>query len=172
MNIDKELNSLRKFGKEERSSFPYWFNHWTAYNLVAIKCGKWRLKYLFHDWYKPWLKLFMPYEDVQKFHREHSNHHLEWMNKKIGDIENYDDFKWFSTIYHILHDYDYDGTIIDWECSRYTKDASPLTAYEEYEKLFDFNGEKFLEKYPNVKSYYAYVSKRFRESLKKLKLID
>ena len=68
--------------------------------------------------------------------------------------------------------YDYDGTIIDWECSRYTKDASPLTAYEEYEKLFDFNGEKFLEKYPNVKSYYAYVSKRFRESLRKLKLMN
>jgi len=170
MNIDKELNSLRKFDKEDRSSFPYWFNHWAAYNLVAIKCGHWRLKYLFHDWYKPWLKLFMPYEDVQKFHRTHSNHHLEWLDNKIDEANS--DTNCFLKVYDLLHKYDYDGTIIDWECSRYTKEAAKLTAYEEYNKLFNFGEDKFLEKYPQVKPYYAYVSKRFRESLRKLKLMD
>ena len=66
------------FGKEDRSTFKYWFAHWCAFNMTALNLKCWKFKYLFHDWYKPWLKLFMSYKKLQKFHRYHSNHHLEY----------------------------------------------------------------------------------------------
>jgi len=56
----------------------------------------------------------MPYEKVQKFHRLHSRHHLEYPGER-----------------------DWEAMIIDWECSRYTKQASPRTAKEELERLLD-----------------------------------
>ncbi len=56
----------------------------------------------------------MPYEKVQKFHRLHSRHHLEYPGEK-----------------------DWEAMMIDWECSRYTKQASPRTAKEELEKLLE-----------------------------------
>ena len=102
------------FSKEDRSSFPYWFAHWCAFNMVALVCKRWKFKYLFHDIEKPWLKLFMPYEKVQKFHRLHSRHHLEYPGER-----------------------DWEAMVIDWECSRYTKQASPRTAKEELERLLD-----------------------------------
>ena len=102
------------FSKEDRSSFPYWFAHWCAFNMVALVCKRWKFKYLFHDFEKPWLRLFMPYEKVQKFHRLHSRHHLEYLGEK-----------------------DWEAMVIDWECSRYTKQESPRTAREELERLLD-----------------------------------
>jgi len=56
----------------------------------------------------------MPYEKVQKFHRTHSRHHLEYPGER-----------------------DWEAMVIDWECSRYTKQASPRTAKEELERLLD-----------------------------------
>ena len=103
---------MNLFTKEERSTFAYWFAHWCAFNMVALNCRAWKFKYLFHDWEKPWLRLFLPYDKVQKFHRTHSRHHLEYCGKK-----------------------DYEGMVIDWECSRFTKEASPLTAREESDRL-------------------------------------
>lgn len=94
------------FNKKERSSFPYWFAHWCAYQMVALNYNCWKPKYLLHDWYKPWLKLILPYEMVSKFHKTHSHHHLQ--NK--------------------YHKYDYEAMVIDWECSRLTKEDSPLNA--------------------------------------------
>ncbi len=103
---------MNLFTKEERSTFAYWFAHWCAFNMVALNCRAWKFKYLFHDWEKPWLRLFLPYDKVQKFHRTHSRHHLEYRGKK-----------------------DYEGMVIDWECGRFTKEASPLTAREESDRL-------------------------------------
>ena len=105
---------MNRFTKEERSTFAYWFAHWCAFNMVALNCKAWKFRYLFHDWEKPWLRLFLPYSKVQNFHRTHSRHHLEYCGWRRKD---------------------YEGMIIDWECSRFTKEASPLTAREELDRL-------------------------------------
>ena len=100
---------FKKFDKSQRSSFYYWFNHWKAFNMVAIELHVWKLKYLFHDIEKPWLKLILrDYAKVQKWHRLHNAHHLEFQDKK-----------------------DWEAMVIDWECGRYTKLAAPRTAIEE-----------------------------------------
>lgn len=98
------------FTKAERASFSYWFAHWCAYNMTALNLKCWKLKYLFHDIEKPWLMLFWrDYDRVQKYHRLHNNHHLEF--KDINKI-------------------DWEAMVIDWECSRFTKISSPLAARE------------------------------------------
>lgn len=104
------------FTKEERSTFPYWFAHWCAFNMTALNLRVWKFKYLFHDIEKPWLRLFWDYERVQRWHRYHNNHHLEYMYRGTVDIE---------------------AMLIDWECSRFTKETSTLTARQEWEKLVD-----------------------------------
>ena len=97
------------FTKEERSSFKYWFAHWCAFQMTALNLKCWKFKYLFHDIEKPWLRLFMSYNKVQQFHRKHNAHHLQ--------------FKYQNRI-------DWEAVVIDWECSRFTKEAAPLTARE------------------------------------------
>lgn len=111
------------FSKDERSSFKYWFAHWCAFNMTALNLKAWKFKYLFHDWYKPWLRLFMPYEKVQRFHRTHSKHHLEWLE--------------LNPINKRALKFDWASMLIDWECSRFTKEASPLDAYGEYLKQIE-----------------------------------
>ena len=118
-NHQEKLNNLTKFDKSQRSTFVYWWNHWKAFQYVALDLGVWRFKYVFHDWYKPWLRLVMPYEKVQKFHRHHAKHHLEW------------------AIDHHWDGVDWVGMIVDWECSRYTKTKSQLNARETMERQID-----------------------------------
>ena len=100
------------FTKEERSKFPYWFAHWCAYNMTALVLKNWKFKYLFHDFEKPWLRLFLPYPKVQQWHRNHNKHHIEyWLKHNKAD---------------------WDGMVIDWECSRHTKEAQPLDAFGQF----------------------------------------
>lgn len=114
MNYDKLLNNLKKFDKDQRSSFTYWWNHWKAYNLVAMKLGVWKPKWLLHDIEKPWLKLLWgDYKRVQKWHKHHNNHHI-FYGRRAG-----------------INKVDWLAAVLDWECSRYTKNAAPLTAREE-----------------------------------------
>lgn len=102
------------FDKSQRSSFKYYFAHLCAFNMTALNLGVWKFKYLFHDFEKPWLMLlWKDYPRVQKWHRTHNRHHLEYAGGKV---------------------YDFEAMVIDWECSRFTKSQSPLTAKEEYEK--------------------------------------
>lgn len=104
------------FTKEERSSFKYWFAHWCAFQMTALNLKHWKFRYLFHDIEKPWLKLLLrDYKKVQNFHRKHNKHHLEY--------------------YFLHHKADWQAMAIDWECSRFTKDASQLTAYQKFEKM-------------------------------------
>ena len=118
LNIILGKMEFKKFDKNQRSSFSYWFNHWKAFNYIAWKLGVWQPKYLLHDIEKPWLKLFLrDYKKVQKWHREHNSHHLEY-----GRI-------------HGLNRMDWLGAIIDWECSRLTKLSALKTAREETERL-------------------------------------
>lgn len=97
------------FTKEERSSFKYWFAHWCAFQMTALNLRCWKLKYLFHDIEKPWLRLFMSYDKVQKFHRKYNAHHLQFKHQNRIDWE---------------------AMVIDWECSRFTKISSPMSARE------------------------------------------
>ena len=165
-NIDEKLNNLKKFDKSERSSFPYWFWHWLAYNLMAKKLGVWKFKYIFHDWYKPWLRLFMPYEKVQVFHRKHANHHIEWLENKFKKCQNC----LYTSGYSYIDKYDYEGTLIDWECSRFTKTAKTLDAYGEYKNLFQ--REKFKVKYPELyhQGCFMILQSKFLSTLEKLGL--
>lgn len=108
---------MRKFSANEKSTFPYWFAHWKAFNKVAKELNAWKFKYIFHDIEKPWLKLFWDYPKVQKWHNEHNSHHLiNVINGGVGDWE---------------------AMIIDWECSGRTKIACKLNAAQEYERIFD-----------------------------------
>ena len=104
------------FDKSERSTFKYWFAHWCAFQLTALNLRVWRFKYLFHDIEKPWLRLLFrgDYTKVQRWHRHHNNHHLQYPDKK-----------------------DYIAMVLDWECSKLTKTSSPYTAYGWYLKKKD-----------------------------------
>ena len=106
---------MKKFTKAERSGWEYFWAHWCAFQMVAITLRIWKFKYLFHDWYKPWLKMFgVPYERIQYLHRHHSNHHIEYLLDKNDPKK-----------------FDWDALIIDWECSQYTKENCPWNARDE-----------------------------------------
>lgn len=143
------------FTKEDRSTFPYWFAHWCAYNMTALNLKCWKFKYLFHDIEKPFLKLFLPYKKVQTFHREHNKHHPEWLEHKLEECIKYYELE---TVYQWLLQYDYEATIIDWECGRFTKVAQPRNAQGEFNRVFEM--EHFSKKYPLITRY---CYKEFRE---------
>lgn len=117
------------FTKSERSSFRYWFAHWCAFQMTALNLHHWRPKYLLHDIEKPFLKLFLDYEKVQKWHRTHNSHHTEYK----GQWDTY-------------------AMVIDWECSRFTKAEAQLNAYDTLVKMMKKEpDEKMREKlYENI----------------------
>lgn len=118
---------MKKFTKSDRSTWRYFWAHWCAFQMVAITLGVWKFKYLFHDWYKPWLKMFgMPYEKIQRFHRRHSKHHLEWLDG------------------HSPANMDWISLIVDWECSQYTKEACYRNARDEMEWIIEDTNDDFL----------------------------
>lgn len=111
-DFHKTFKGFFGFDKSNRSSFAYWFSHWCAFQLTALNMRRWKFKYLFHDFEKPWMKLFMKYKKVQKWHRNHNSHHLEYGLK------------------HGWDKVDWECLIIDWECSRLSKTEAQLDAYE------------------------------------------
>lgn len=107
------------FTKDDRSTFTYWFAHWCSFQLVALNLKVWKFKYLFHDIEKPFLKLLLPYERVQKIHRTRNSHHLE---------------------HYIEYGYaDWEAMVIDWECSGLTKKAAPLDCRGEMKRVLKSN---------------------------------
>jgi hypothetical protein len=119
---------FRKFSKEERSSFSYWFNHWKAYNWVAWNLGVWQPRFLLHDIEKPWLKLLWgDYKRVQKWHKHHNKHHI------------------FSGRHYGLNKVDWLAAVIDWEASRYTKYSAPRTAFEEANYIISGKDNKYTK---------------------------
>jgi hypothetical protein len=139
---------MRKFTKSERSTWPYFWAHWMSFQMTAINLRAWKFKYLFHDWYKPWLKMFgMPYKKIQKYHKEHANHHLEHLML----LNNPYRFNW-------------EELIIDWECSQYTKEACPRNARQEMEYIIENSN-------PVTNYYLIYCLNRYmRPKLNKLGL--
>lgn len=99
----------------KKSSFKYWFAHWSAFQMTALNLGCWKFRFLFHDIEKPFLRLFLPYKTVKKIHKKIARHH--------GNGK------------------DYLGRVIDWECSRLTKVEDILNAreklYKEHPDLID-----------------------------------
>ena len=115
---------FKKFGPEERSSFSYWYYHWKAFNLVAMSLHVWKVRYLLHDIEKPWLLLlWKDYKRVQKWHRTHNSHHLE---------------------YNGAPNYDFEAMAVDWECSRFTKKTKTLNARDEAQRKLD-TGTKYTD---------------------------
>lgn len=104
------MRIYKKFTKEHRSTFPYWFWHWLAFNDVAREWGVWRPHHIFHDMEKPFLRIIFPYRLVQKWHRANNKHHLEY---KHPEHRNWEDM------------------VIDWEASGRTKHVCPRNAIEE-----------------------------------------
>lgn len=141
--IIKTMIKFKKFDSNDKSSFNYWFWHWLAFNYTAKKLNAWKFKYIFHDIEKPWLKLFWrDYLKVRKWHRENNKHHLTYKDKtKI----------------------DWEGAVIDWECSRLTKIDAPMTAKETYEFFI-------TEKYKNDEELKKLLENNVPNVLKKFNL--
>ena len=106
------------FTKKDRGTFKYWFAHWGAYQLTALNLGCWKPRFLLHDIKKPWqMLLYRDYKTGQQMHRDHARHHLTyWTNREFDDSA-------FERL-------DFLGMVIDWECSRFTKQEAPMNARE------------------------------------------
>ena len=137
----EKYKTCQMFTKADRSSFKYWFAHWCGFQLTALNLGIWKPKYLLHDIEKPWLKLLWKgdYKRVQKWHRTHNKHHLEYGLKHGWDA------------------IDWEALMIDWECCGLSKQEAQLDAREtlEYEikrdkwKHYAKEIESRLEQYLN-----------------------
>lgn len=118
---------MEKFNKKDRSTWPYFWAHWFAFQMTAVMLHRWKFKYLFHDWYKPWLKMFgWEYKRIQTFHRNHSNHHIEYLLNTLFEKD--------SNLELMHTKFDWEELIIDWQCSQYTKSACPRGARKEMER--------------------------------------
>ena len=120
-----KYKSFDMFTKKDRSSFKYWFAHWCGFQLTALNLGIWKPKYLLHDIEKPWLKLLRKgdYKKVQKWHRTHNKHHLEY-----GLEHGWDAIDW-------------EALMIDWECCGLSKQEAQLDARETLE--YEINRDKW-----------------------------
>ena len=116
-DVYKDYKEIRKFTKADRSNFKYWFAHWCAFQMTALNLKSWKPRFLFHDIEKPWLKLFWNYKKVQRWHRVHNAHHMEY-----GVLKGFDKVDWLALI-------------IDYECSRYSKTNQPLDTRQTLESM-------------------------------------
>jgi len=128
------------FGKEEKSTFRYWLAHWCAFNMTALNMGIWKPKYIFHDIEKPFMRLFMEYDKVKKWHRTHNKHHLEYGLK------------------HGWDSIDWEALMIDWECSQYSKisalrDFHETVLYEVNGKWKDYKNDILARTLPLIDKY-------------------
>lgn len=130
----KKYKTCQMFTKADRSSFKYWFAHWCGFQLTALNLGIWKPKYLLHDIEKPWLKLLWKgdYKRVQKWHRTHNKHHLEYGLK------------------HGWNAIDWEALMIDWECCGLSKQEAQLDARETLE--YEINRDKWKPYAKEIKS--------------------
>lgn len=137
-----KYTSFKMFDRDDRSSFKYWFAHWCGFQITALNLGIWKFKYLFHDIEKPWLKLmWKDYDHVQKWHREHNSHHLEY-----GLKHGFDKIDWVALM-------------IDWECSALSKRQSQMDAREAMD--YELEKDKWKPYAEVIRSYYNPVIERY-----------
>ncbi len=68
----------RVFTDEDiKCSWAYWFKHWSNFQAYSAENPGWKFKDMFHDCYKPFLNIFLPYNWVRKIHKSISTHHSE-----------------------------------------------------------------------------------------------
>ena len=139
----KKYTSFKMFDRDDRSSFKYWFAHWCGFQIVALNFGIWKFKYLFHDIEKPWLKVLWKgdYKRVQKFHRTHNSHHLEYGLK------------------HGFDKVDWTALMIDWQCSALSKRQSQMDAREAMD--FELKKDKWKPYAEIIRSYYNPVIEKY-----------
>ena len=146
----KDINDLLKtyktfdmFTKKDRSSFKYWFAHWCGFQLTALNLGIWKPKYLLHDIEKPWLKSLWKgnYKKVQKWHRTHNRHHLEY-GLKYG----WDKIDW-------------EALMIDWECCGLSKQEAQLDARETLE--YEINRDKWKPYAEEISKYLTPILNKY-----------
>lgn len=130
----EKYKTCQMFTKADRSSFKYWFAHWCGFQLTALNLGIWKPKYLLHDIEKPWLKLLWKgdYKRVQKWHRTHNKHHLEYGLK------------------HGWNAIDWEALMIDWECCGLSKQEAQLDARETLE--YEISRDKWKPYVKEIKS--------------------
>lgn len=130
----EKYKTCQMFTKADRSSFKYWFAHWCGFQLTALNLGIWKPKYLLHDIEKPWLKLLWKgdYKRVQKWHRTHNKHHLEYGLKHGWDA------------------IDWEALMIDWECCGLSKQEAQLDARETLE--YEISRDKWKPYAKEIKS--------------------
>ena len=133
-DVLEKYKTCQMFTKADRSSFKYWFAHWCGFQLTALNLGIWKPKYLLHDIEKPWLKLLWKgdYKRVQKWHRTHNKHHLEYGLKHGWDA------------------IDWEALMIDWECCGLSKQEAQLDARETLE--YEINRDKWKPYTKEIKS--------------------
>jgi len=135
----QKYTAIKGFNKDSRSKWGYWFAHWCAFQLTAISLHCWKPKYLLHDIEKPFmLSLTRDYDKVQKWHRYHNKHHTEYALYKDGGAPDFGKVDW-------------EGAVIDWECSALTKAQALMNARETLEWLVGHSPWKEHEK--TIRSY-------------------
>ncbi len=110
--MNKNIIPIPEHWREHRLlSFVYWFAHYVAVNLVAIK--HYHKIFPLHDIEKPFkLLIGVPYSQVKKEHTLKSHHITGKTDDQVNWIE----------------------AICDWEASGYTKPHSLLNAAETCKK--------------------------------------
>lgn len=139
----EKYKTCQMFTKADRSSFKYWFAHWCGFQLTALNLGIWKPKYLLHDIEKPWLKLLWKgdYKRVQKWHRTHNKHHLEYGLK------------------HGWNAIDWEALMIDWECCGLSKQEAQLDARETLD--YEINRDKWKPYAKEIKSRLEHYLNRY-----------
>lgn len=124
--------------KKSYNHIPYTWKHYLAFMKVQKELlGKY--KYIFHDWDKLFMFIFLPFlgdRIINQWHQKYNRHHPTFTTGENWDRNLKDPFK-----------VDWNQAIIDWECARITKPDKPLDAYD---TLFKFYPE-YVE---HVKIYF------------------
>lgn len=116
------------FSSDKRGTFKYTFAHWCAFQMTALNYGVWKFRHLFHDIDKPFRMLWHrgDYRKVQRGHRHSRRHHIEYLLDTY--MESPEHSAYFDK--HIEDLADWEGMVLDWECSRLTKADKPEDAWE------------------------------------------
>lgn len=103
----------------------YTLKHINAFAKTEKKLTGWRI-YLFHDWDKIFLYVFLPFlapKFISRFHQRHSNHHPTYIKNGVRHLKP-------------RRQINFVEAVIDWECARYTKPDKPLDAYNTMKKYY------------------------------------
>lgn len=121
------ISEVIKNVKESYGHIPYTMKHYIAFMKTQKRVlGKY--KYLFHDWDKLGMYIFLPFLGCQRIgqiHQRVQSHHPTYTIGKRKE-------KRFKPPFIVS----WEEAIIDWECARLTKPDKPLDAHGTMEKFY------------------------------------